>query len=222
MALVKKLTKSNRFWLLSLVGVMAIAGAMTGFLTRGDNSESEIAAEQFNVGVFRETPSDLQRMVNRSQAIVRATIRPAGATKEEGPFDARMPDGGTNSGSLPSPALPHTYYDLDIAEVILDDGLVSEVATLRLGGTRDAYDLDPTKDYLLFLGRNPDNSSYGIWGDWGILSVSDSGYVIDVDDSRLEHIGEQMDTDRLASNVRQLVSSRVPVTEDRLDVSSLD
>lgn len=121
-------------------------------------------------------PTSVNDLLNRGDAVLIGRITGGGETRYEGAFDpssGRFAEPQTEPNA-PNPGLPHTYYTVKPEEILLDDGIAarqSEVM-LRLGGEPGTA-LHPKEGvrFLMVLGRNPDDLSYGIRGSWAVLDL---------------------------------------------------
>ena len=116
--------------------------------------------------------------MNVSDAIVVGEITGFISERVEGPYNP-APDTDLSEG-IPKPLkYPYSYYEFSIAEILVDDGLVSENSVLKLKG-RASEDLsrlprikfpDQGEKIVFFLSVNPDKKSYSFIGPWALINI---------------------------------------------------
>lgn len=149
------------------VVVMAVAGLGIGVLSGGLLSRST-ASEPINldIGLALSTPKSIDDLIQPSDVIVVGKIGPivnqatfSGYGKDDAQRNQRP-------GDPVSPGLPVTDYQIEVQDVLLDDGIISSGKPLILRvfhqpkNEMEAYTGDHN---LLFLSRNPDNATYGLY-----------------------------------------------------------
>jgi hypothetical protein len=105
----------------------------------------------------------VQGVVNRAQAIVIARVVSFDGSREEGPYiNSELTAPPTPRPGEPSVALSSGYFRLEIERILLDDGFIADAPVYR--GIPDPDDpRNPVigRRYIMSLGRNSDNRSYG-------------------------------------------------------------
>ncbi|MEX0927373.1 MAG: hypothetical protein WD208_11795 [Dehalococcoidia bacterium] len=166
-------SKILALFVLALVTVAVATGVGAAFLTGGQpETGGDHSIELFLPGLRPPAPATMEEFVRAPGAIVIGQVGRILETRFEGPFD-------TATGEFPVFAsepdgLPVTYFELEIDQILKDDGVIGESRLLRLGGVPGG-DLHPeVGDRLLFsLGRNSDGTSYGIVGEWSMIHMDE-------------------------------------------------
>ena len=115
-------------------------------------------------------PADIQEFVNRADVIVIGRV--AG---REGPVEELGYGQDLNSlkweleNSLPIFGIEVNYYDIELEEILLDDGNVSENALLRADAVYDPLELEAGDRLLFAMWPNPDFKSYGASFPWALI-----------------------------------------------------
>lgn len=175
---IRKANESKSRWLMMMIGVITI-GALLGVTMAIAapsnifpwNAENEADASHT---LAVPGPSDLDELVNRVDAVVIGKVSMPERSAYEGGFDSST-EQFTECDSREC-GLPVTYYAVQINEVLLDDGFVLDNPLLRISGfVEDSAEVHPKADqeYVMFLWRNPENSSYGYPGAWNVVSLED-------------------------------------------------
>lgn len=190
----------------SLAVITVTGGIIGGFVlnANADDTSSEANAYHSTADNW-PTPTDLQEAVDRADAIVVGTVDRIEGTYFEGPYDSV--ESSADTAESRSPALPHTYYRLTIQSVLFDDGNIDKAPILRLGGTLGQSNVELGASYVMFLGRNPDNASYGILGSWGLMNVSSADTVRGLDGNRIGFVGS-IEAQNLANEVNERIPSK--------------
>ena len=162
-----------------VIGLIALVVTLT--VARDDDQPLATVNTNESSALWLPSPTTLQDLVNVSDAIVVGEI--AGLMKQtiEGPFD----DSGDtdNRDDVPPPRqYPYSYFGIRISDTLLNDGFVVDNPVLRLKGhAGDGIDSNRRiqlpqagESFVLFLSRNPDNESYGVYGPWAILNTDGS------------------------------------------------
>ena len=153
----------------------------TGLNSAMDSGESEImrvvTTERVPLSSIFPPARDIQDLVNRGHAVVIGTISAISEPKREIGYNITQEEFDKLSADLPEELRPYVeaiYYDIAIEEVLLDDGNVRAHPKLRI---LEPSPVNPQLNhrYLITLGRNPDSLSYGIGGDWMMLTMGDDG-----------------------------------------------
>ena len=118
-------------------------------------------------------PKHIQDFVNRASVIVIGTV-----ISVEGPVE----DLGYSAddtylelirydleNSRPLPWITVTYYEIDLEDIVLDDGNIAGNAFVRMHGAPDDYDLHPGDRLLFAMSPNPDFRSYSPHNPWGMI-----------------------------------------------------
>jgi hypothetical protein len=155
------------------------------------------------------SPESVQDLVNRVDAVVVGKITFFSDSIQEPPYGLDL----ETTGDRPVPNILVTYYEIELEEILLDDGNVSSNALLRLAGRHSPSYPQVGEDYLFALGVNPDSKSYGVSGAWGLI-IFDDGPVRNFDGTPLEYDGV---TDR--ATLTSLVKSSL---EDRAKLPPLE
>lgn len=116
-------------------------------------------------------PSDVQDLVNRSEAIVVGRVTAISEPTKELPYFTTEDD----YADWPEWAVPWeevVYFDIAIEEVLLDDSNISDNPRLQMGSGSAMPVLNAR--YLFTLHRNPDMASYGVSASWMALSLDGS------------------------------------------------
>jgi len=131
------------------------------------------------LGKSLPAPRSVAEFVNKADAIVIGTVGPSFRKVMEGPYNAS--ELTQDSRDVPPPQLPFTYYEIQVEEIILNDGAIAgeKPLSLRVDGHPGSLEVEsgewemprPGERYLLVLGRNPDDQSYGPWRGWGMLYI---------------------------------------------------
>ena len=162
-----------------VAGLIALVVTLT--VARDDAQPLATVNTNESSALWLPSPATLQDLVNVSDAIIVGEI--VGLMKQtiEGPFD----DSGDtdNRDDVPPPRqYPYSYFGIRISDTLLNDGFVVDNPVLRLKGhARDGIDSNRRiqlpqagESFVLFLSRNPDNESYGVYGPWAILNTDGS------------------------------------------------
>ena len=162
-----------------VAGLIALVVTLT--VARDDDQPLATANAGQSSALWIPSPTTLQDLVDVSDAIVVGEI--VGLMKQtiEGPFD----DSGDtdNRDDVPPPRqYPYSYFGIRISDTLLNDGFVVDNPVLRLKGhAGDGIDSNRRiplpqagESFVLFLSRNPDNESYGVYGPWAILNTDGS------------------------------------------------
>ena len=153
---------------LATAGLLALAGCEPDSKSEGptslqsaDHTEGRTiySGEGYPVAWVKEPPQTVQELVNRSDAAVVGAISSISESQNE------LPYGKTESDYTPE-ELPHlyievTYYDIQLEEVLLDDGTVQDFPKLRLSGSHNSDRPQQDERFVFILARNPDSKSYG-------------------------------------------------------------
>ena len=122
------------------------------------------------VSAFIHPPQDIQEFVNRVDAVIIGTIAAV-----SGPFD-ELPDGKTAADyqwatdrGLPLPTMRQVYYDINIEEVLLDDGNIRSHPRLRLSGNHSPIRPQVEERFMFALGANYGGQSYGVSDNWHLV-----------------------------------------------------
>lgn len=158
-------------------------------------------------------PTSMYDFLDRGDAVLIGQIMGRGEARYEGAFDpsiGRFAEPRIEPNA-PNPGLPHTYYTVKPEEILLDDGVAarqSEVM-LRLGGEPGTA-LHPKEGvrFLMVLGRNPGDLSYGIRGSWAVLDLG--GQTVRDMAGRDLTFEAPSDVDGFLAAVRQAVRDRQP------------
>lgn len=162
----------------------AMIGALVAFLVVGVSpnlqpvagSASVDVPQDQNVGMWwSREPASIQELVNRADAIVVGTIGPVRRTEMVGPSGdlSKYPAG------VPLPLKPFTDYQINIQEVILDDGFIRAEPTLVIPGVPERYGhigflmaLSPTDSYLFVLIHEPRSQKHAMVSRHGVINLS--------------------------------------------------
>ena len=206
------LTKSTAAFLVAaaLLTITILAGCQApggtgqaGLNPTMDNGEPEIVRVVTTEGVPVSSiflpAQNIQDLVNRSHAVVIGTISAISEPKREIGYNITQEEFDKMTAGLPEELRPYVesiYYDIAIEEVLLDDGNVRAHPKLRL----EPSPTDPRLNhrYLMALVQNPDSLSYGIGGDWMMLTIGDDG-VHNLDGSEAGYAGVTNETTLLAA-----------------------
>ena len=127
---------------------------------------------------YKMPPADIQELVNRSHAAVVGTIARVSEPVNELPYFTTEED----FAAEPEEEWPYyevRYFDIEIEEVLLDDGNIRENARLRLGNNEWEVMPQQGERYLFSLLVAPDNKSYGISANWMLLSIEEGIHKLD-------------------------------------------
>lgn len=162
----------------------AMIGVLVAFLVVGSSPELQPVAgsasldvpQDQNVGMsWSREPASIQDLVNRADAIVVGSIGPVRRTEMVGPSGdlSKYPAG------LPFPLKPFTDYQINIQEVLLDDGFIRAEPTLVIPGMPERYGhigflmaLSPTDSYLFVLTRDPRSQKHAMVSRHGVINLS--------------------------------------------------
>lgn len=162
----------------AMVGVLVAVVVVTGSsepLTVVSSAVDVAQNQHTGTGMAIPGPTSIQELVNRSDTIIIGSIGPVRRTAMEGPNDdlSKYPQG------VPLPLLSFTYYQINVEEVILDDGFIQSEPTLSLPGLPGnnghlgfPMKLSSTDRYVFMLSRNPNNKSHGVVAYSGLLNLS--------------------------------------------------
>ena len=129
------------------------------------------SGEGYPISWIKEPPQTVQELVNRSDAAVVGTVSSVSGPVEELPYDKTESD--FTPEERPQYIIGVAYYDIELEEVLLDDGIVQDFPRLRLSGAHNSDRPQQGERFVFTLARNPDNRSYGIMADWMVLSTID-------------------------------------------------
>lgn len=152
---------------LALIVLAVILVILQGnfFADSSDNTASSAAFSEF------PPPADVQGLVDGADAIVVGKVGEIQYSGKEGPYGFALPTPDPSGRPIPG-ILPVTYYTIDIQDVLLSDDIVESKPVLRLIGKPEDRRFEFGEEFLFVLGRNPDNESYGIFGDFNALSIN--------------------------------------------------
>lgn len=132
------------------------------------------------LGKSLPAPSSMAEFLSKADAIVIGTVGKSFREVMEGPYNA---DSYQDPRDVPSPELPFTYYEVQIEEIILNDGtiIVDKPLSLRVSSHPGSLEAEkgewemphPGERYLFVMRRNPDGQSYGTNGGWGMLHIDE-------------------------------------------------
>ena len=123
-------------------------------------------------------PVDIQDFVDRSHVIVIGTVSGVEGPVEDLGYSADntylefIRYDLENSQHLPS--ITMTYYELELEEIVLDDGNIGSNAFVRMHGTPDSYELQVGDRLLFAMSPNPDFRSYSPDSNWGMIFLDGS------------------------------------------------
>jgi len=124
-------------------------------------------------------PRSMIEFVDKADVIVIGTVGTSFREVMEGPYNAN--ELVQDHRDVPPPHLPFTYYEVQIQEIILNDGTIGtkEPLSLRVDGhpstlleaEQGEWEMPRSGErYLFVLRKNPDGQSYGTGG-WGMLHI---------------------------------------------------
>lgn len=143
-------------------------------------------------------PTTVQELVNRSDAVVIATVGTIGDPMEEGLLDHESVS-ELVSREIPAPTLVRTYYEILVEEVLLDDRPISALdgnVYIAVSGvhTENSPQRGERMLFALLSGRGP--GEYGLVDDWSLVMLdggpirnfdgSDPGYDGVIDEATLK------------------------------------
>ena len=149
-------------------------------------------------------PEDIQGYVSRVDVIAIATVSEISAPVEEGPY--RLP--GTphppEEAGFPDLTITVTYYTLNLEQILLDDGNISDNPNLRQSGIHSKESPQVGQRYLFGMRINPDEKSYGAPKEWNIIPL-DGGSLRNIDGTPTEYVGV---TDE--ASLKEAIESAIP------------
>lgn len=193
--------------LLLLVGSIAILGGCSieepertkKFLDWGTPPEVDLRAPWPYA-----PPEEIQDFVNRVDAIAIATVSAISDPIEEGPYRLPGVPSPPSQPGFPDPTIMVTYYTLNLEQILLDDGNISDNPNLRQSGAHYAGSPQIGRRYLFGMRVNPDGRSYGAPREWNIIPL-DSGSIHNIDGTEPGYVGV---TDEVS--LKEAIESAIP------------
>ena len=177
---------------LAILTIFVIAACAEGSVSNGHGVQSEAlshSVETVGIGlpntasIFR-VPVTVQELINRSDAVVIATVSSVSETKSivvGSPSDAAA----LVAQGYPEPRRQETHYELSIEEVLLDDGSLAAMKDnpkLVLSGTHKLQS-PQTGDRMMFsLLARQDPGLYSLADNWSLIPL-DGGAIRNFDDT---------------------------------------
>jgi hypothetical protein len=147
--------------------MMAVVGLGIGVLSGGLLSRSTASEPiDMDMSLTLSTPKSIDDLVQVADVIVVGKVGPIVNQANFSGYGKDDAQRNQRPGDPVSPSLPVTDYQIEVQDVLLDDGLISSGEPLILRAFHqpknevEAYTGDHN---LLFLSRNPDNATYGLY-----------------------------------------------------------
>lgn len=173
-----------------------------------DASRTINSGNKFPWSAIIAAPRDIQDLVNRYDAVVVGTISAISDTVRE------LADGKTEDDykflveqGLPLPTISRTFYDIQLEDVLLDDGNVRANSRLRLSHGHSAIRPQTGERFLFALISSQSGKSYGVIADWALIHL-DGGPIRNFDGVLPDYAGVTNEAS-LKAAVRSAVPARV-------------
>ncbi len=175
---------------LAILTIFVIAACAEGSISNGHGVQSEAlsqSVETVGIGlpnsasIFRP-PVTVQELVNRSDAVVIATISSISETKSivvGSPSDVAA----LVARGYPEPRRQETHYELSIEQVLLDDGslvAMKDNPRLALSGTHTLQSPQTGERMMFSLLAMPDPGLYSLAANWSLIRL-DGGTIRNFD-----------------------------------------
>ena len=183
---------------LAILTIFVIAACAEGSVSNGHGVQSEAlsqSVETVEIGlpnsasIFR-APVTVQELVNRSDAVVIATISSISETKSivlGSPSDAAA----LVAQGYPEPRRQETHYELSIEQVLLDHGSLAAMEDnpkLALSGTHKLQSPQTGERMMFSLLARPDPGLYSLAANWSLIPL-DGGAIRNFDDTDPAYAG---------------------------------
>ena len=192
---------------LSMLAAAVIAACGQGSASEFPFNQTEVpfhSVEPAGIGLpnsasIFKAPSDIQQLVNRSDAVVVATVSSISDTKSivfGEPSDAAA----LVAQGWPEPRVEETHYELLVEQVLLDDGSIGGLKNnpkLALSGTHGPQSPQKGERIMFALLARPDPGLYSLVANWSLIPLDggpirnfdgkDPGYAGVMDEASLKY-----------------------------------
>lgn len=174
-------TKLLRTVLLSILTVVIVAACGQSSASEAPSSQADIPLHSVepsgsglpdSASIFK-APSDIQELVNRSDAVVITTISSISDTKSKvfgDPSDAAA----MVAQGRPEPRIEETQYELSVEEVLLDDDSIGALGynpNLALLGTHGPHSPQKGERIMFALLARPVPGLYSLVANWSLIPL---------------------------------------------------